>query len=137
MKYEKKVVFCQWEPFGEVKTMYYVRQKKHWWSRWKFIKENGIPRLFTPEEISNLKTYNNEKTHLQAQSPVEYPHGSGIMVLHIPKAGRTLHRSRHAAFRHPHRRQDTCRGGSDKRNASEYDTGHHRRPLRSPPHCNV
>lgn len=28
MKYEKKVVFCQWEPFGEVKTMYFVRQKK-------------------------------------------------------------------------------------------------------------
>ena len=55
MKYEKKVVFCQFEPFGEVKTMYFVRQKKHWWSRRKFIKENGIPRLFTPEEISNLK----------------------------------------------------------------------------------
>lgn len=30
MKYEKKVVFCQFEPFGEVKTMYFVRQKKHW-----------------------------------------------------------------------------------------------------------
>ena len=55
MKYEKKVVFCQFEPFGEVKTMYYVRQKKHWWSRWKLIKEDGVPRLFTPEEISNLK----------------------------------------------------------------------------------
>ena len=40
MKYEKKVVFCQFEPFGEVKTMYFVRQKKHWWSRWKYIKEN-------------------------------------------------------------------------------------------------
>lgn len=54
MKYEKKVVFCQFEPFGEVKTMYFVRQKKHWWSRWKIIKGNGIPRLFTPEEIKNF-----------------------------------------------------------------------------------
>lgn len=54
MKYEKKVVFCQWEPFGEVKTMYFVRQKKHWWSRWKLIEEDGVPRLFTSEGISNF-----------------------------------------------------------------------------------
>ena len=60
MKYEKKAVFFQCEPFGEVKTMYFVRQKKHWWSRWKIIKGNGIPRLFTPEEIKNLK---NIKEH--------------------------------------------------------------------------
>lgn len=55
MKYEKKVVYCQFEPFGEVKTMYFVRQKKHWWSRWKFIEEDGAPRLFTSEEILKLK----------------------------------------------------------------------------------
>lgn len=55
MKYKNKVVFFQWELFGEVKTMFFVRQKKHWWSRWKTIKENGVPRLFTPEEISKLK----------------------------------------------------------------------------------
>lgn len=55
MKYEKKVVFFQWEPFGEVKTMYFVRQKKHWWSRWKFIEEDGVPRLFTSEGISKFK----------------------------------------------------------------------------------
>lgn len=60
MKYEKKVVFCQFEPFGEVKTMYFVRQKKHWWSRWKIIEENGIPRLFTPEGILEFK---NIKQH--------------------------------------------------------------------------
>ena len=54
MKYEKKVVFCQFEPFGEVKTMYFVRQKKHWWSRWKFIEEDGVPQLFTSEEISKF-----------------------------------------------------------------------------------
>lgn len=68
---------------------------------------------------------------------MEYPHGSRILLLHIQQEGCSLRRSRHAAFRHPHRRQETCRGGSDKRNASEYDTGHHRRPFRSPPHCNV
>lgn len=55
MKYEKKVIFFQFEPFGEVKTRYLVRQKKHWWSRWKYIKENGIPRLFTSEEILKFK----------------------------------------------------------------------------------
>ena len=68
---------------------------------------------------------------------MEYPQGSSILVLHIQQEGCSLRRSRHAAFRHPHRRQETCRGGSNKRNTSEYDTGHHRRPFRSPPHCDV
>lgn len=68
---------------------------------------------------------------------MEYPHGSRILVLHILQGGRSLRRSRHAAFRYPHLRTETCRGGSDKRNASEYDTGHPRRPLRSPSHCSL
>lgn len=56
MKYKSEVIFFQFEPFGEVKTMYFVRQKKHWWSRWKFIEEDGVPLLLSSEEISKFKT---------------------------------------------------------------------------------
>ena len=66
MKYKSEVIFFQLEPFGEVKMRYLVRQKKHWWSRWKYIKEHGVPRLFTSEEILKFKKQNNnEKKKIQ------------------------------------------------------------------------
>lgn len=52
---QAKVLLPIIQAFSKGKTMYFVRQKKHWWSRWKLIEEDGVPRLFTSEEISKFK----------------------------------------------------------------------------------
>ena len=31
-----------------------VQYKKHWWNRWKYVKEHGVPKLYTKEEIKKL-----------------------------------------------------------------------------------
>ena len=33
---------------------YIVKYKKHWWSRWKYVKEHGVQKLYTKEEIEKL-----------------------------------------------------------------------------------
>ena len=43
-------------PFDDEPDMirHLVQYKKHWWNRWKYVKEHGVPKLYTKEEIEKL-----------------------------------------------------------------------------------
>lgn len=51
MKYKSKVVFITSGPCGDTESRYIVSKKKHWWNRWKPVKEGGVPKLFTADEV--------------------------------------------------------------------------------------
>lgn len=40
--------------FGDGIIRYFVEQKAHWWSRWHYIMDGMLPRLFTKDELKSL-----------------------------------------------------------------------------------
>ncbi len=38
-----------------------LEYKKHWWSRWQYVMEDGYPQLFTKEQLKPYLTKNELK----------------------------------------------------------------------------
>lgn len=64
----KSVVITLQESFTEKCIVrYYVKYKKHWWSKWHYIMDErcGVPELFTVEQIFEPHFSKNIKARIK------------------------------------------------------------------------
>mgnify|MGYP007054414121 CR=1 FL=1 len=45
MKYKLEKLIFQL-PLNQYTTRYIVKYKEHWYSKWKYVLDNGVPELF-------------------------------------------------------------------------------------------